>query len=100
MKLVADFNEKTGEMNITVLCENLKRGNKLAAFIVILTELIENGFEKILKDEKVDKEELDRFYVALEMEIEKLVNERHLSKKEKEKIKTSYILSKLAALFE
>lgn len=49
---------------------------------------------------KPDKEELDRLYVALEMEIEKLVNERHLSKKEKEKIKTSYILSKLAVLFE
>lgn len=76
MKLVVNFNEKTGEMDIDVSeHENLRKENKLAAFMVILTELMENGFEKILKDEKVSK--------------------RHLSEKEKGKLETVYMLSNI-----
>lgn len=91
MKLVVNFNEKTGEMDIDVSeHENLRKENKLAAFIVILTELMENGFEKILKDEKVSKGHLDRLYVALEIESKRLVSKRHLSEKEKENVYSTF----------
>lgn len=93
MKLVANFNERTGEMDIDVSeHENLRKENKLAAFMVILTELMENGFEKILKDEKVSKRHLDRLYVALEIESKRLVSKRHLSEKEKENLEIAYML--------
>lgn len=96
MKLVVNFNEKTGEMDIDVSeHENLRKENKLAAFMVILTELMENGFEKILKDEKVSKRHLDRLYVALEIESKRLVSKRHLSEKEKGKLETVYMLSNI-----
>lgn len=93
MKLVVNFNEKTGEMNIEVSeHEKLREENKIVAFMVILTELMENGFEKIIKDEKAKKDYLDRMYVALKVESKRLVNERDLSKKEKEKLETAYLL--------
>lgn len=75
MKLVVNFNEKTGEMNIDVSeHENLRKENKLAAFMVILTELMENGFEKILKDEKVSKRHLTRNIQQLESSGYEIIN--------------------------
>lgn len=100
MKLVADFNEKTGEMNVK-LEENEKLSNvqEVASYTAIMKKLIRRTVEDIIADMNETEEEkerlLKRVSVAIYVEAKAALIQRNIRDEEKEKMETNYMISQI-----
>lgn len=100
MKLVVNFNEKTGEMNVNIE-ENEKLNNvqEVASYTAIMKKLIRRTVEDIIADmdETEEKKEklLKRTSVAIYVEAKAALIQRNIRDEEKEKMETNYMISQI-----
>lgn len=100
MKLVVNFNEKTGEMNVNIE-ENEKLNNvqEVASYTAIMKKLIRRTAEDIVADMDETKEKkeklLKRLSVAIYVEAKAALIQRNIRDEEKEKMETNYMISQI-----
>jgi hypothetical protein len=100
MKLVVNFNEKTGEMNVNIE-ENkeLNNAQKVASYTAIMKKLIRITAEDIVADMDETKEKkeklLKRTSVAIYVEAKAALIQRNIRDEEKEKMETNYMISQI-----
>ena len=100
MKLVVNFNEKTGEMNVNIE-ENkeLNNAQKVASYTAIMKKLIRRTVEDIIADMDETEEEKERLLkkvsVAIYVEAKAALIQRNIRDEEKEKMETNYMISQI-----